>query len=62
MAPLGLHFIQHLSIDLERDQTLNLVSENLHLASTIIYHLSIARANDIPPRDRVNKGDSEGSS
>jgi hypothetical protein len=62
MAPHGLHFIQQLPIDLERDQTLNLVSESLHSASIIIYHLIIAWANDTPPRDMVNKGDLEGSS
>jgi hypothetical protein len=31
-----------ITIDLERDQGLNLVSESLHSISTITYHLSIA--------------------
>jgi hypothetical protein len=34
--------IQQLPIDLEMDQTLNLMSGSLHSASTVIYHLSIA--------------------
>jgi hypothetical protein len=42
--------IQQLSTDLERDQSLNLVSGSLHLTSTVTYHLSIAWANDVPPR------------
>jgi hypothetical protein len=62
MASLDLHFIQQLPIDLERDQNLNLTSGSLYSTSTVIYHLSIAWANDTLPRDRVNKGDPEGSS
>jgi hypothetical protein len=54
--------IQPLPIDLEKNQTLNLTSGSLHLTSTVIYHLSIAWAIDIPPRDMLNKGNPEGSS
>jgi hypothetical protein len=43
MASSGLRLSnQQLPIDLEREQTLNLMSGNLHSTSTIIYHLSIA--------------------
>jgi hypothetical protein len=43
MAPPGLRLsIQQLSIELEREQALNLVSGSLHSTSTTIYHLSIA--------------------
>jgi hypothetical protein len=62
MAPPGLHFIQQLPIDLEMNQTINLMSGSLHSTSTVINYLSIAWANDIPPRGRVNKGDLESSS
>jgi hypothetical protein len=61
-GPARSPFFQKISNDLERNQTLNLVSGSLHSTSIIIYYLSIAWANDIPPRDRVNKGDTEGSS
>jgi hypothetical protein len=55
-APPGLRLIiQQLSTDLKRDQALNLTSESLHSTSTVTYHLSIAWANDIPPRDRFDK-------
>jgi hypothetical protein len=39
--------IQQLQIELEREQTLNLASGSLHSTSIIIYHLSIAWANDV---------------
>jgi hypothetical protein len=42
--------IQQLSTDLERDQSLNLMSGSLHSTSTMTYHLSIAWANNVPPR------------
>jgi hypothetical protein len=43
MASSGLRLSnQQLPIDLEREQTLNLMSGSLHSTSTIIYHLSIA--------------------
>jgi hypothetical protein len=43
MAPSGLRLSnQQLPIDLEREQTLNLMSGSLHSTSTVIYHLSIA--------------------
>jgi hypothetical protein len=62
-ASFGLRLsIQQLLNDLERDQTLSLMSGSLHSTSTVIYHLSIAWANDIPPKNRVNKGNPEGSS
>jgi hypothetical protein len=41
---------QHLSTKLEREQALNLASGSLHSTSTVTYHLSIAWANDVPPR------------
>jgi hypothetical protein len=41
---------QPLPTELKGDQALNLVSGSLHSTSTITYHLSIAWANDIPPR------------
>jgi DNA-binding CsgD family transcriptional regulator len=34
--------IEQLPIELEREQTLNLMSESLHSTSTVAYHLSIA--------------------
>jgi hypothetical protein len=41
---------QHLSTELERVQALNLTSESIHSTSIVTYHLSIAWANDVPPR------------
>jgi hypothetical protein len=50
-APLGLRLsIQHLPIELEREQALNLMTGSLHSTSTVTYHLSIEWANDVPPR------------
>jgi hypothetical protein len=50
-APPGLRLsTQHLPTELEREQALNLVSGSLHSISTVTYHLSIAWANDVPPR------------
>jgi hypothetical protein len=37
-------------LNLKREQTLNLMSGSLHSTSTITWHLSLAGANDIPPR------------
>jgi hypothetical protein len=54
--------IKSLPPDLKGDQALNLTSRSLYSISTIIYHLSIAWANDVPPRDRANKGNLKGSS
>jgi hypothetical protein len=34
--------IQQVPVDLEKEQTLNLVSGSLHSTSTVTYHLSIA--------------------
>jgi hypothetical protein len=43
MALPGLRLSkQHLPIELEREQALNLMSERLHSTSTVTYHLSIA--------------------
>jgi hypothetical protein len=62
-APLGLRLsIKSLPPDLKGDQALNLTSESLYSTSTVIYHLSIAWANDVPPRDRANKGNPEDTS
>jgi hypothetical protein len=36
--------------ELRGDLSLNLVSGSLHSTSTVTYHLSIAWANDVPPR------------
>jgi hypothetical protein len=45
-APSGLGLsIQSLTKDLEREETLNLMSGSLHSTSTVSYHLSIACAN-----------------
>jgi hypothetical protein len=41
---------QHLPIELEREQALNLTSGSLHSTSTVSYHISIVWANDVPPR------------
>jgi hypothetical protein len=41
---------QIIAIGLKGDQALNLASGNLHSTSTVTHHLSIAWANDIPPR------------
>jgi hypothetical protein len=60
--PARSPFFQKLPNDLERNETINLASGSIHSTSTVIYYLSIAWANDIPPRDRVNKSDPEGSS
>jgi hypothetical protein len=50
-ASLGLRLsIKSLSSELEEDHALNLMSESLHSTSTVTYHLSIALANDVPPR------------
>jgi hypothetical protein len=50
-APPGLRVsIQHLPTELEREQALNPTSGSLHSTSTVTYHLSIAWANDVPPR------------
>jgi hypothetical protein len=50
-ALLGLRLsIKSLSSELEEDHALNLMSESHHSTSTIIYHLSIALANNVPPR------------
>jgi hypothetical protein len=35
--------IQQVPVDLEKEQTLNLVSGSLHSTSTVTYHLSIAQ-------------------
>jgi hypothetical protein len=62
-APPGLRLsIQQLPIDLMREQTLHLVSGRLHSTSIVIYHLSIAWANDEPQGDRINKDKQEGQS
>jgi hypothetical protein len=62
-GPTGLRLsIQQLSIDLKREQTLHLMSESLYSTSSGIYHLSIAWANEIPPKDRINKDKHEGQS
>jgi hypothetical protein len=45
-----------------REQTLHLVSGRLHSTSIVIYHLSIAWANDEPQGDRINKDKQEGQS
>jgi hypothetical protein len=42
--------INSLPSELKGDQTLNLMSWSLHSTSTVSYHLSIAWANDVPPR------------
>jgi hypothetical protein len=50
-APPGLSLsINSLPSELKGDLTLNLVSGSLHSIYTVTYHLSIAWANDIPPR------------
>jgi hypothetical protein len=48
--PVSSYPNQPLPTELKGDQALNLVSGSLHSTSTITYHLSIAWANDIPPR------------
>jgi hypothetical protein len=40
----------YLPIELEREQALSLTIGRLHSTSTVIYHLSIAWVNDVPPR------------
>jgi hypothetical protein len=51
MAPSGLRLsTTHLPIYWRGKQALNLASGSLHLTSTVTYHLSIAWANDVPPR------------
>jgi hypothetical protein len=42
--------INSLPSELKGDQTLNLTSGSLHSTFTVTYHLSIARANNVPPR------------
>jgi hypothetical protein len=43
MALPGLRLsIQQVPVELEKEQTLNLVSGSLHSTSTVTYHLSIA--------------------
>jgi hypothetical protein len=50
-APPGLTLSkQHLPTELEREHSLNLASGSLHSTSIVTYHLSIAWANDVPPR------------
>jgi hypothetical protein len=42
MASPGLRLSTTITIELEREQALNLASGSLHLTSTVTYHLSIA--------------------
>jgi hypothetical protein len=59
MALPGLRLsINSLPSELKGDRALNLMSGSLHSTSTITYHLSIAWANDVPPRiglTRINR-------
>jgi hypothetical protein len=55
-APPDLRLsIKSLPSKLTGDQTLNLVSGSLHSTSTVTYHLRLWWANDVPPKDRINK-------
>jgi hypothetical protein len=59
-VPPGLRLsIKSLPFELKGNQALNLASGSLHSTSTITYHLSIARANNISPKDMINKDKQE---